>query len=127
MRLAILLLGVALAAGCSGRTASGGGSAKPVPHADLTISVWQAGPGSPVRSSRLRCPGHTPKCGHLARLSGPFAPVPPDVACTEIYGGPQTAEVRGTYRGRRVAARFNRTNGCEIARWDEHAFLFPTG
>jgi hypothetical protein len=41
-----------------------------------------------------------------------------------IYGGPQTARVRGTYRGRKVEAVFNRKNGCEIARWKRVAFLF---
>jgi hypothetical protein len=47
------------------------------------------------------------------------------VACTEIYGGPQVAEVRGTFKGRRIQARFTRANGCEIDRWDRHRFLFP--
>jgi hypothetical protein len=28
------------------------------------------------------------------------------------------------YRDESVNARFDRTNGCEIARWDKHAFLF---
>jgi hypothetical protein len=62
----------------------------------------------------------------LLRLRDPFAPVPKNVACTEIYGGPQVARVRGVFRGRRVRAGFDRTNGCEIARWNRVAFLFPT-
>ena len=51
--------------------------------------------------------------------------MPKDVACTEIYGGPQEADVRGTFRGRPVDAHFSRTNGCEIERWDTVQFLFP--
>jgi hypothetical protein len=45
-------------------------------------------------------------------------PVPTDVACTQVYGGPATARVTGTLEGRRVDASFKRTDGCEIARWD---------
>ena len=38
--------------------------------------------------------------------------------CTDIFGGPQTATVEGTIRGKAVSARFARRNGCEIARWE---------
>jgi len=38
--------------------------------------------------------------------------------CTQIYGGPQTATVRGSWGGQAVDASFSRENGCEIARWD---------
>ena len=47
------------------------------------------------------------------------------VACTEIYGGPEIADVQGTFRGKPVNTRFLRTNGCEIARWNRVRFLFP--
>ena len=59
----------------------------------------------------------------LPELKDPFAPVPSDAMCTEIYGGPQTATVTGTLRGEPVNARFSRTDGCQIARWDKHAAL----
>ena len=65
-------------------------------------------------------------CDQLDALKDPFKPVPEGAICTLIYGGPQVAEVRGTYRGETVNARFNRTNGCEMQRWDRVAFLFPT-
>jgi hypothetical protein len=52
-----------------------------------------------------------------------FAPVSPRMACTELYGGPQVATVEGTLRGERVHARFSRTNGCEIKRWNGVADL----
>lgn len=48
----------------------------------------------------------------------PLEPVPPDVACTEIFGGPQTAVVEGTLRGAPVSIEFSRVDGCEIDRWD---------
>jgi hypothetical protein len=48
----------------------------------------------------------------------PFAPSPKDQMCTFIYGGPQTATVKGTWNLKKVSASFSRNNGCEIARWD---------
>lgn len=47
-----------------------------------------------------------------------FEPVPGDQACTMVFGGPQTATVSGTYRGRPVDAEFDRADGCEIERWE---------
>lgn len=53
-----------------------------------------------------------------------FFPVPrPDRICTQQYGGPQVAVVKGTFRGRKVSSRFSRTDGCEIARWRTMATL----
>jgi Subtilisin inhibitor-like len=96
----------------------------------LEISVTPSGE-APTKIWTLRCPdgGTLPDaaeaCSKLESLDDPFAPVPKDVACTEIYGGPQVADVRGTFRGRPVDAHFSRTNGCEIERWDKVQFLFP--
>lgn len=53
-----------------------------------------------------------------------FDPVPADQMCTELYGGPQTATVTGTYDGKKVNATFSRTNGCEIDRWDQLGTTF---
>jgi hypothetical protein len=49
------------------------------------------------------------------------------MACTEIYGGPAVAHVRGTFRGRPVDAWFNRSDGCEVGRWNALRFLFLAG
>ena len=103
------------------------------PSAQLTVSVWPAGRGNAARVWTLRC---APVGGTLPRrvaacagLSGApddaFAPVPPATVCSQIYGGPQVAAVRGLFRGRRVRATFTRRNGCEVARWSRLAFLFP--
>ena len=46
-------------------------------------------------------------------------PVRKDVACTQIYGGPQKATISGTWQGQRVRSSFSRVNGCEISRWDQ--------
>lgn len=62
-------------------------------------------------------------CRALDRMEDPFAPVPRDRACAEIYGGPQTATVTGTYRGKPVKAEFKRTDACQMDRWDKHVAL----
>jgi hypothetical protein len=99
----------------------------------LHITVWPNGPGHPgVKSYTLRCTpagGTLPRaptaCARLARLARPFAATPKDIACSQIYGGPQQALVTGRFRGRTVRARFSRTDGCEIARWNRVHLLFP--
>jgi hypothetical protein len=53
----------------------------------------------------------------------------PDVSasavCTQVYGGPQTARISGTWRGEDVAAALSRRDGCQIARWDALRGLLP--
>ena len=98
--------------------------------AALTITV-APGNGSATRHHTLRCgpaggtlPMAAKACTQLAALSSPFAPVPTGMMCTQIYGGPQVAHVRGTFRGHQVRATFNRRGGCEIGRWNRVSFLF---
>jgi hypothetical protein len=52
-------------------------------------------------------------------------PVPKGMSCTMVFGGPERATVTGTWRGQRVSARFDRTNGCEISRWSRMVPLLP--
>ena len=54
-------------------------------------------------------------------------PVRKDVACTQVYGGPQRATITGTWQGRPVRSSFSRVNGCEISRWDLLRGLLPPG
>ena len=100
---------------------------------DLHVTVWPKGKdaGHAVTWS-LRCTpagGTLPRpgqaCHMLQALRDPFAPIPPTTICSQIYGGPQVAVVRGRFDGRRVSATFTRRNGCEIARWNRLAFLLP--
>jgi hypothetical protein len=102
------------------------------PQSRLTITIWAKGQGTPSRTYTLRCgptggtlPRAARACRVLASLRKPFAPVPRMSACTEIYGGPQEALVRGVVRGRRIWAHLDRSNGCEIARWDLHRAFLP--
>jgi len=91
--------------------------------AALTITVWPQGTNGASRTHLVRCP-HDPVCARLAAVSKPFAPVPPGVACSQIYSGPQVALVRGTFEGRRIWARFKRSDGCQVERWNRISFLF---
>ncbi len=131
MRLTVLVLVVATLGACaSGFAGTSSGTA-------LTVTYWK-------NSSRmtdpkiwtLRC---NPVRGTLARpdlacrrLTAAsvrlFAPLPPDMACTQIYGGPQMARVIGTIAGKRVWATFSRTDGCQISRWERLSpWLLPAG
>lgn len=101
----------------------------PALPAQLTITV-DDGSGT-VTTYTLRCepaggdhPDPVAACAALAAAGpGVFAPPDPDLACTEIYGGPQTATVTGQLDGARVDSTFSRTDGCQIARWDALAIV----
>jgi hypothetical protein len=66
---------------------------------------------------------------HALEANGAAAlpPVPKDKACTQIYGGPETATVTGTWKGQQVMSRFARNDGCQISRWKLMAGLLPPG
>jgi hypothetical protein len=89
--------------------------------AQLAVRVDDDGKGPhQARTAELDCTSsaQSPTCAALAKLKpAAFAPTPADRACTQIYGGPETASVHGTLDGRSVNASFKRTDGCEIARW----------
>ncbi|GAA1928208.1 SSI family serine proteinase inhibitor [Streptomyces sodiiphilus] len=110
------------------------GGAPGAPAERLTVTVTDSGTADGVY--RLRChpsggnhPDSRAACdaldSALASGSDPFAPVPRDQMCTHLYGGPAAARVEGTWKGEPVRARFNRANGCEIARWDNLVPLLP--
>jgi hypothetical protein len=133
---AVLVVVLAAAVGCgAGESAPRGattGSATPA-GTDLRITVWPRGRDAAQAPQRwtLRCapaggtlPRRASACDRLGKLRQPFAPLPQDVVCTDIYGGPQQALVTGRHAGRRVWATFAARNGCEIERWNRHAFLF---
>jgi hypothetical protein len=100
--------------------------------AALTITFWPQGMDGPKQTRTLRCnppagtlPMRASACRKLAAVEQPFRLVPKDAICTEIYGGPEVALVRGTFRGQRIWTYFRRNNGCHISRWNQVKFLFP--
>ncbi|MFN2471652.1 MAG: SSI family serine proteinase inhibitor [Gaiellaceae bacterium] len=133
MRRAAIVILLA-SAGCSG-SGSGAGDTPSPPGTELVIRVWPNGMTGPApRRWTLRCDpagGTLPKaeeaCERLSTLDEPFAPVPSDVACAAIYGGPAEGEVTGRHDDEQVSVRFNRTSGREIDRWETVRFLFPVG
>jgi hypothetical protein len=125
VRRAALLLAAALALSVSacGKDAAdspGSGAA-----ASMTITVT-SDQGATPKTYDLTCEpagGNHPQpeqaCAALVKAGvGIFDPVPKDRACTMIYGGPQKATVKGAWHGKRIDSSFNRSNGCEIARWE---------
>jgi len=115
MKFSVLLAALLLATGC------GSDSGSQAPRYDVTISYWPSGRGGEARSATLQCdpdggshPDPNGACDVLLQHEDALQPTPGNVACTEIYGGPQLATINGPG----VQAVFSRTNGCEIARWD---------
>lgn len=124
MRISTLaLLVLALAACAGGETA--------FPEADLTVTVEH--PDFDAVTYEISCTGDTATivgidldaeeaCTALSEpavqsrlIDGP----PAGQACTEIYGGPDTASITGTLDGDPISAEVDRSNGCGIADWDE--------
>lgn len=89
---------------------------------DLVVRTTAPG-GKGQVTYDVTCPPKTPddrrRCRAIDANPDMFAEVPRDVACTEIYGGPQRATAKGTVDGKKVDTEFTRTNGCEIARWED--------
>ena len=129
---------VAVLAACGGpaQPAGPGQPTSPVPTASpsaqsrLTV-VYRD--GDEVSTWELTCspaggthPDPQAACEVLDKNDGAaFKPVAQSKMCTQVYGGPDTATIKGTWRGRDVDSRFNQTNGCEIGRWEALIGLLP--
>ena len=126
----LLLVPVLLLTACS---AGGQDSlATESPRSLLTVELDQ-GDGAQAQTWTLDCqepgasshPDAEAACAALEALDDPFAPLPADRACTEIYGGPQKALVTGDWNGSKVDLTVSRRNGCEIGQWDSLVPLLP--
>ena len=99
---------------------------------DLTVFYYPS-PGSEV-TFKVSCLTHSISgthpnkkaiCAAIAKHGTHlFAPVPTGIACSEIYGGPETARISGTVRGSKINSVFSRTDGCQVARWNNASALF---
>jgi hypothetical protein len=125
-----LILCVVLAATLSacGKNADSGSSSG---ETALTITLV-SDEGVDPETFKLKCDppgGDHPQAAEACKAldaagADVFKPVAKDQMCTDLYGGPQTATVTGTYKGEKVDAEFNRTNGCEIDRWEQLGTTF---
>ncbi|WP_051298954.1 hypothetical protein [Arthrobacter castelli] len=99
-------------------------------NVELRITVTPE-PGAEPQKYLLQCDGTTPSeasnvpkpeaaCALVEKSARAlfFTKPDPTMQCTQQYGGPQTATVKGTVNGRPVQAEFARTDGCEISRWN---------
>lgn len=127
-RALLLLVAVAATLSACGKDADSGASSDATA---LTITVV-ADEGADPKTYELECdpaggdhPQPTDACKALDAVGAEvFEPVAKDQMCTDIYGGPQTATVTGTYEGDDIDTEFNRTNGCEIDRWEQLGTTF---
>lgn len=108
-----LIVCAALIAGC-GEDDEPAAAPPPASVADLTVEVEPGGKRATVRCDAPR------DCADIAAVKPEvFEPTPGNVACTQQYGGPETAIVKGTFKGEQIDTKFSRQNGCEIARWED--------
>jgi hypothetical protein len=120
------LLVAALLAGCGDDDEAAAPAPTQAPSAtglaDLTLTIDYDGTGPQApKEVEVRCAEaqDSALCTAVGQLDAKdFEPTPPMTACTQQYGGPETARVSGTLRGEPIDARFSREQGCEIARWD---------
>lgn len=115
-----LLLISACGAGSDERAAAG-----PPPATELRIEFSPRGERGETRTATLTCdpaggthPRAAAACAALTGHPEALERVPRNAVCTQIYGGPEKAVVTGTFESRSILARFDRTNGCQISRWD---------
>lgn len=127
VRLRLLLPLLGLAACSSG----GSDTVATAPATELVIEYVRDRGAEPERLT-LTCeptggthPDAAQACADLAKAPKPFAPLPTDMICTQMFGGPQTATVSGTYRGEAVRLELSRSDGCRIAQWDSLGAVLP--
>ena len=134
---ALLVATLAVAAVACGDDESGSSSSDQT--VNLTVSV-KDGEGKEVKGT-LKCEeGSAEGSGFLESSAAEHCQAargleqllttqpPKDRVCTQIYGGPQTARITGTFGAQDVARSLSRTNGCEIEDWKQvDALLAPSG
>jgi hypothetical protein len=107
--------------------------AKPTPgqgNAELSITVLESADAAPQKytlvcingsaAAESKHPTANAACTALKNNPSLLSPAPirTDQACTQQYGGPQTAKVTGAVDGVEVDVSYSRTDGCQIALWD---------
>jgi hypothetical protein len=121
-RFALGLLVAASLAGCGSDVGTqGSGSTGTLAKLVVTVDDDGARGAQQPRELKLDCaaPTDSQACGAAAGVSAAdLRKTPGDTACTQIFGGPEEATIKGEIRGDPVDATFKRSDGCEITRWD---------
>lgn len=103
--------------------------------ASIVLSIQVTSDGTPVRDGTLSCGDAAEGTGFLADQQAAqsacellhtnaravrrlVAGRDPDLLCTQIYGGPEVADIAGEIDGQEISATIDRTDGCGIADWD---------
>jgi hypothetical protein len=131
VRLLVVALAALALAGCGGGDGGEEGGGK----IDLRVTVYPNGMGGDSTTWTLQCeptggdhPDRDAACARLAALDDPFGKIKPVPRCNEIPGAsPEIAMIEGSFRGRMVDERFDRSSGCVFERWDRLGPVFPTG
>ena len=138
---AVWALGVlALGGGCGGGSAAPvtpdptppSGVSRPGDGPDELVITVRDGSGTSTQW-RLSCdpPGGTHPdpalaCRVLEQNGASALPaVRKDRMCSQVYGGPETATITGSWHGRPVFSTLSRVNGCETGRWNALVGLLP--
>jgi hypothetical protein len=97
---------------------------------DSLVVSYKKSPQSELQKWTLKCnpaggtmPNAKTVCKRLLKVSKPFAPVNSDRVCAQIYESEEAATVRGSWKGKKVTAKFSKNNGCEIDRWKALEFF----
>jgi hypothetical protein len=114
-RLLPLLLATAFLAGC-GEDEEQTASPPPAETTQLTVEVSGAGGGP--QTFEFDCVTDPCDAAKLDKLAAVTKPPDGAQACTQLYGGPETAHVTGTLRGEPVDRTIDRSDGCGIADYE---------
>lgn len=138
-RRGVLAGALLLALGGASAAADGGGGDEAAPRAAPSVHLtlrYDPGPGA-ARTATVRCGREQVATGWLRTTASRACRVartraqlltdapPDDQVCAQVYGGPQTARVRGRVGGVAVDRRFTRADGCDIAAWTALRGLLP--
>jgi hypothetical protein len=114
MRLLLpLLLATALIAGCGDDDEQP--AAAPTPAGGTNLKIEVGGEGVQEQTFQIDCV--TDPCDE-EKLAAVTKPPDKAVACTQLYGGPETVQITGTLRGEPVERTIDRSDGCGIADYE---------
>ena len=109
--------------GCGDEADTGSGDPSTEGSAAITVTLDPDGPtGQQAEmTEEVNCEEATKDaaCLAVANLEASDFDLPSvEQGCTELFGGPDIALIQGEINGEEVDAELNRSNGCEIERYE---------